>query len=75
MFLTTLQEWVISVIGEPKFHEVFHNPNYTSGYGNQYTVQQVQYDWSFIASAVIFIVCLWGFISIIRMIFGKYRRH
>lgn len=75
MFLTTLQDWVISVIGEPKFHEVFENPNWTGTGSQRYSTVTVQYDWSFIASALIFVICLWGFISIIRMIFGKYRRH
>lgn len=70
MFLT-LRDWVVSVIGDPKFHEVFENPNY-SGTGQRYSTVTVQYDWAFICSALIFVICLWGFITLLRMAF---RRH
>ena len=71
--MTTLRDWVISVIGSPVFHEVFENPNY-SGTGQHYSTVTVQYDWAFICSALIFIVCLIGFITLLRMAFGKARR-
>lgn len=70
--MQTLRDWLVSVIGDPVFHKVIDNPNYTSGY-NRYTIIEVQYDWAFIASALIFVICLWGFISLLRMAFGRHR--
>lgn len=71
--MQTLRDWVTSVIGSPVFHEVYENPNW-SGAGNRYSTTTVQYDWAFICSALIFVICLIGFISIIRMAFGRHRR-
>lgn len=70
--MQTLRDWVVSVIGEPKFYHVFENPNYVSG-NNRYTTVTVQYDWAFICSALIFIICLWGFITLLRMAFKRHR--
>lgn len=67
--MTTLREWVVSVIGEPVFQKWVQNPNYS----NQYQNVTVQYDWAFIASALIFIICLWGFITLLRMAFKRHR--
>lgn len=72
--MQTLRDWFISVIGEPVFHKVIENPNYTSGYsGNRYQVINVQYDWAFILSALAFLVLLWGFITLLRMVFSRRR--
>ena len=72
--MQTLREWIVSIIGNPEVHRIIENPNYSSGYGNRYQVINVQYDWAFIASALAFIVCLWGFITLIRMLFQRFRR-
>lgn len=72
--MQTLRDWIVSVIGSPVFHEVYENPNWSGTGGNRYSTVTVQYDWAFIASALIFIICLIGFITIIRMAFGRYRR-
>ena len=71
--MSTLRDWVVSVIGNPVFHEVYENPNWT-GTGTRYSTVTVQYDWAFICSAVIFVICLIGFISLVRMAFGGARR-
>lgn len=70
--MQTLRDWVTSVIGSPVFHEIYENPNYVTG-NNRYSTVTVQYDWAFICSALIFVICLIGFISIIRMAFGRHR--
>lgn len=70
--INTLRDWVTSVIGSPVFHEVYENPNWT-GAGNRYSTVTVQYDWAFICSALAFLICLWGFITLLRMLFGKRR--
>lgn len=67
--MQTLREWIVAVIGEPVTHKIIQNPNnYQS-----YSTINVQYDWAFIAAALIFIICLWGFISLLRMAFKRWR--
>ena len=71
--MTTLRDWIVSILGEPIFYKVYENPNY-SGTGQHYSTVTVQYDWAFIAGALAFIVCLIGFITLLRMAFGHHRR-
>lgn len=71
--MQTLKDWVISVIGEPEFYRVIENPNYGGTGYNRYTIQNIQYDWSFICACLIFLIFLWGFITLIRMLFKRYR--
>lgn len=63
----TLRDWVVSVIGEPTFYERITNQN--GGYQNI----TVQYDWAFICAALMMVICLWGFLTILRMIFSRRR--
>lgn len=62
-----LREWVVSVLGEPTFYTQYRNAQ-----GNMSTVN-VQYDWAFITGALLMVICLWGFITILRMIFSRRR--
>lgn len=63
----TLRDWVVSVIGEPTFYTQYENNN---GYLSTVTIQ---YDWAFICAALMMVLCLWGFITILRMIFSRRR--
>lgn len=72
--MNNLRDWVVSVLGEPKFHEVFENPNWIGTGSQRYSTITVQYDWAFIAGALAYIICLIGFITIIRMLLGRWRR-
>lgn len=71
--MQTLKDWVLSVIGSPEFYKIYDNPNWSGTGGNRYSIVTVQYDWAFIASALIFIILLWGFITLIRMAFKRWR--
>lgn len=71
---TTLREWVVTVLGEPKFYEVFENPNWNGTGTQRYSTITIQYDWAFICGALAFIVCLIGFVTIIRMLLGRWRK-
>ena len=65
--MSTLRDWVISVLGEP-----IHYVRVQTSSTNWQNIT-VQYDWAFITGALLLLICLWGFITILRMLFSHRR--
>lgn len=62
--MNTLRDWVITYIGQPVFYEEVRNAQ------GAIQRQTVQYDWAFICAALLLIVSLWGFVTLIRLLFS-----